>query len=129
VVVLDGQVQVCSNEGRACLLTQRRCDIIRVPAAGGLQRAPFFLSRRWTAQQAALFNLLYNQRRFGAQWRVPTLSCNARAALEAQTFGQLENQSGANNNDPPDLQPEAPPPPDPPPPDPPVDPCGGYANC
>jgi len=110
VVVLDGQVIVCGNFGGGCLLTQRRCDIIRVPTAGNAARAPFFLSRRWTAQQSALFNLLYNQQRFGSQWRVPTLACNARAAQEAQNSGRNEQQSGDSNKDPPSLpDPPAPP--------------------
>ncbi len=103
VVVLDGQVSVCSNGN--CLLTQRRCDIIRVPAGGSAERAPFFLSRLWTAAQSAQFNLLYNQSRFGSQWRLPVFACSARAAQEAQN--NVGTTNSKNDKD-------APAPPEPP---------------
>jgi hypothetical protein len=94
---LTGALTVCARGG-GCLAAERRCDVITIPAAGQIERSPFFLSRNRTPAETRELNLLHKQERFPKDWRAPTLACSARAAEEAANGGS--NHSGSNQDEP-----------------------------
>jgi hypothetical protein len=105
VVLLQGALTVCAKGG-SCLIAERRCDVITIPAAGQIERSPFFLSRERSGAGTREMNLLFRQERFPREWRAPTLACSARASQEA-----LDNPRG-DRRSPGDEPPEPPEPPD-----------------
>ena len=107
VVLLRGAVRVCTR-GQSCLLASRSCDIIEVRSNTDIERIPFLRSRdRSRREEAAQYNLTERQSRFQRRWRIPTLTCTARAALQSQPQGTQNDvpspdapSRGDNDNDP-----------------------------
>lgn len=96
VVLLSGALTVCARGG-GCLAAERRCDVITIPAAGQIERSPFFLSRSRTPAETRELNLLFNQSRFPKEWRAPTLACSARAVEEAQNNIRGDKRDASDN--------------------------------
>lgn len=87
VVLFRGAVRVCTR-GQSCLLATRSCDIIEVRSNSDIERIPFLRSRdRSRREEAAQYNLTEQQSRFQRRWRVPTIACTSRAAIQAQPQG------------------------------------------
>ena len=100
VVLFRGAVRVCTR-GRSCLVASRGCDIIEVRSSSEIERLPFLRSRgRSRGDEAAQFGLSERQSRFNSRWRIPTVACTARAAIEAQPGS---SQTGAGDVEGPDV--------------------------